>query len=246
MAPDPQAGPPGPPQAPGGPPRWHDPAAFAATAPPDQDPRRAAAAPPPAYPGGDASSGNYRSPEGSSPHYRAPQGGGSAQYRAPEGSSGNYRAPEGSSAQYGAPAEPSQPPPQAVQLAPSRTQAQRDAAATDPEQVAPNSPVALAGFLVSFDERELGQFWPVHQGQTVVGRKGAADGLDIEFDHPTTSSRHAVLLASARPARIKLEDQGSTNGTFVNDHKLEAGKRHELRDGDLIRFGGFVAIVKIV
>jgi pSer/pThr/pTyr-binding forkhead associated (FHA) protein len=133
-----------------------------------------------------------------------------------------------------------------VQLAPSRTQAQRESAATDPEQVAPNAPAALAGFLVSFDDRELGQFWPVHQGQTVVGRKGAADGLDIEIDHPTTSSRHALLLASARPARMKIEDQGSTNGTFVNDHKLEPNRRHELRDGDLVRFGGFVAVVKIV
>ena len=235
MAPDPQASPPG--QAPGGPPRWQDPAAFAATAPPDQDPRRPSpGGPPPGYPGGDLGSGSYGSPEGSSSQYRAPQAGGSAQYRAPEGSSPQYRGP----------AEPSQPPPQAVQLAPSRTQAQRDAAATDPDQVAPNAPVALAGFLVSFDDRELGQFWPVHQGQTVVGRKGAADGLDVEIDHPTTSSRHAVLFASARPARMKIEDQGSTNGTFVNDHKLEAGRRQELRDGDLIRFGGFVAIVKIV
>jgi pSer/pThr/pTyr-binding forkhead associated (FHA) protein len=55
-----------------------------------------------------------------------------------------------------------------------------------------------------------------------------------------------VLLASARPARLKIEDQGSTNGTFVNDHRLEIGRRHELRDGDLVRFGGFVVIVKIV
>jgi pSer/pThr/pTyr-binding forkhead associated (FHA) protein len=173
---------------------------------------------------------------------------GSGQYRSPDVSSGQYRSPDPSPPQYRAPAEqPSAPPPQAaVALAPSRTQASRDTTPQDPEQLAPNSPAVLAGFLVSYDEKELGQFWPLNQGQNAIGRKGAADGLDIEIDHPTTSSRHAVLLASARPARIKLEDQGSTNGTFVNDHKLETGRRQELRDGDIVRFGGFVTIIKIV
>lgn len=128
----------------------------------------------------------------------------------------------------------------------SRTQAQKDTVPQDPEQLARGAPLALAGFLVSYDERELGQHWQVFQGQSTVGRKGAAAGLDVEIDHPTTSSRHAVMLASARPARIKLEDVGSTNGTFVNDMKLDHGKRYELKDGDLVRFGGFVTIVKIV
>jgi pSer/pThr/pTyr-binding forkhead associated (FHA) protein len=105
---------------------------------------------------------------------------------------------------------------------------------------------SLAGFLVSYDQTDIGIFWPIYQGQNVVGRKGAAPGLDIEIDHPTTSSRHAVLLASARPARLKVEDAGSTNGTYLGDQPLERGRKHELRDGDLIRFGGFSAIVKLV
>ena len=66
------------------------------------------------------------------------------------------------------------------------------------------------------------------------------------MDHPTTSSRHAVLLASARPGRVKLEDLGSTNGTFVGDQQLERGRKQELRDGDKLRFGGLRVIVKIV
>jgi len=105
---------------------------------------------------------------------------------------------------------------------------------------------SLAGFLVSYDQSDIGVFWPVYQGQNVVGRKGAAPGLDIEIDHPTTSSRHAVLFASARPARLKVEDSGSTNGTYLGDQPLDRGRKHELRDGDLIRFGGFSAIVKLV
>lgn len=110
----------------------------------------------------------------------------------------------------------------------------------------PGAARTLAGFLVSYDQSELGAFWPIYQGQNTVGRRGAAPGLDIEIDHPTTSSRHAVLFASARPARLKLEDVGSTNGTYLGDQPLDRGRKHELRDGDLVRFGGFSAIIKLV
>lgn len=120
------------------------------------------------------------------------------------------------------------------------------AAGRDPEHVEPSAPRALAGFLVSYDQSDIGVFWPIYQGQNVVGRKAAAPGLDIEIDHPTTSSRHAVLFASARPARLKVEDSGSTNGTYLGDQPLERSRKHELRDGDLVRFGGFSAIVKLV
>jgi predicted component of type VI protein secretion system len=93
---------------------------------------------------------------------------------------------------------------------------------------------------------ELGQYWPIHQGRNVVGRQGAATGIQIEIAHPTTSSLHAVLLAIARPGRIWVEDNSSTNGTFVNDNPLAAGQRWELRDGDRVRFGLFNTVVKVI
>ncbi len=116
----------------------------------------------------------------------------------------------------------------------------------DPEQVQEGAPRTLAGFLVSFEDNELGSFWPLYQGKNVIGRKDAMEGLDIEIDHPTTSSRHAIIHASARPGRLKLEDPGSTNGTFVNDEKLEHSAARELKDGDDVRFGGFSTVIKIV
>jgi pSer/pThr/pTyr-binding forkhead associated (FHA) protein len=103
----------------------------------------------------------------------------------------------------------------------------------------------LAGFLVSF-EQELGQFWPLYQGPNVVGRKDSAPGLDISIDHPTTSSRHAIIYAAARPGRLKVEDTGSTNGTQLGDVQLERGKKYELHEGETIRFGGYSLIVKLV
>jgi pSer/pThr/pTyr-binding forkhead associated (FHA) protein len=118
--------------------------------------------------------------------------------------------------------------------------------AADPDYVDPHAPRSLAGFLVSYEGNELGVFYPIYQGQNLVGRKGAAQGLNIELEHGTTSSRHATLFASARPGRVKIEDMGSTNGTFVGDLMLERGKKHELKDGDVVRFGGYVTIIKIV
>jgi pSer/pThr/pTyr-binding forkhead associated (FHA) protein len=147
-----------------------------------------------------------------------------------------------------APVQPAAPPVQAPS-APPVAAAPAPAAplgpGRDPEQVEPGAIRALAGFLVSFDQSELGVFWPIYQGQNVLGRKGASAGLDIEIDSPTTSSRHATLYASARPGRIKLEDMGSTNGTFLNDAPVERGRKYELRDNDTLRFGGFNVTVKI-
>lgn len=152
-------------------------------------------------------------------------------------------APVGPQAAYGAP-PPAYVPPGGPAAAPS---------APPPPVAAPAAPTAadptlrvLAGFLVSYETTELGVFWPIYQGQNIVGRKGAAPGLDIEIDHPTTSSRHAVIHATARPGKLRVEDPGSTNGTFLGEHMIEKNKSHDLRDGDAVRFGGFNVVVKII
>ncbi|HYQ45067.1 MAG TPA: FHA domain-containing protein [Polyangiaceae bacterium] len=134
------------------------------------------------------------------------------------------------------PARSAPPPPMAPAVGPGR----------DPELVEAGAIRVLAGFLVSYDQSELGVFWPLYQGQNVLGRKGASAGLDIEIDSPTTSSRHGVVYASARPGRLKVEDVGSTNGTFLNEAPIERGKKFELRDNDTLRFGGFSVTVKII
>jgi hypothetical protein len=118
--------------------------------------------------------------------------------------------------------------------------------AVSPVQLEPEAPRTLAGFLVSYETVPLGQYWPIHQGRNVVGRLGAAPALDVEISHPTTSSRHAVLTASARPGRVVIEDIGSTNGTFVNEAPVPAGQPRELNDGDRVRFGLFNAVIKLV
>jgi hypothetical protein len=118
--------------------------------------------------------------------------------------------------------------------------------AQDPLEVPEGAPRILCGFLVTYEGDPMGAFWPIHQGRNLVGRDGAPIPLDIRIGHPTTSSRHAVLRAAALPGRIKLEDLGSTNGTFVNDARLSQGQPVELKDGDRVRFGLFACVVKIV
>lgn len=139
--------------------------------------------------------------------------------------------------------QPSAPPP--VYGQGGATQASAGNANTEPDRARQKPPRVLAGFLVSY-ENELGQAWQLYQGSNVIGRLDAAEGLDIEIDHPTTSSRHAVIHASARPGRMTLEDLGSTNGTYRGDMKLEPGNQVQLADGDSIRFGGFSVTIKIV
>jgi pSer/pThr/pTyr-binding forkhead associated (FHA) protein len=116
----------------------------------------------------------------------------------------------------------------------------------NPLSIPPGAPRVLAGFLVSYDGNPLGQSWSIHQGTNLLGRQGSMAGADVEFPHATVSSRHATLFAKSHPGRMVLEEQGSTNGTFVNDTALSPGQQRELRDGDRVRLGLFNLIAKIL
>ena len=63
----------------------------------------------------------------------------------------------------------------------------------DPESVEAGAIRTLAGFLVSFDQSELGVFWPLYQGQNVLGRKAASAGLDIEIDIHQTAREGEII-----------------------------------------------------
>ncbi len=111
---------------------------------------------------------------------------------------------------------------------------------------APGGRRELAGFLISYQADPLGSFWPLYSGRNVVGRAGAADGLDISIADPTTSSNHAAFYIDAQSRATHVEDLGSTNGTFVNEDAIGPRGRRELRDGDRVRLGGFSLVIKVV
>jgi DNA-binding winged helix-turn-helix (wHTH) protein len=83
------------------------------------------------------------------------------------------------------------------------------------------------------------------------GRAGLSDGehvlgrdpdLELFFDSPGVSRRHAIIKVEGDEARV--EDLGSKNGTFVRDRRLNSSAR--LTDGDVIRLGSLALTFKVL
>jgi pSer/pThr/pTyr-binding forkhead associated (FHA) protein len=129
--------------------------------------------------------------------------------------------------------------------APPYAPAAKDPSVLPPPAVSPNEPI-LRGFLVSYHANKRGEFWPLAGGKTVLGRAGAGEAVNIAIADPTVSSRHASFQVDAAAGTITLEDEGSTNGTYVNEEHVGFNGKRELRDGDRVRCGAFLLVVKIV
>jgi DNA-binding winged helix-turn-helix (wHTH) protein len=94
-------------------------------------------------------------------------------------------------------------------------------------EIAPSPPVrdALRVWLL-WNDRVL----PLVEGENVIGRDPSCG---VWLDQPGVSRRHARVVVTNDVARI--EDLGSTNGTFVSEVPI-AGP-HPLRDADIIQIG---------
>ena len=67
-------------------------------------------------------------------------------------------------------------------------------------------------------------------------RIGRLPDCDLVIDDETVSKRHAVLRWDQAAQRCTVQDQGSTNGTFVNTAMRLKGEL-PLNDGDIVSFG---------
>jgi FHA domain len=65
---------------------------------------------------------------------------------------------------------------------------------------------------------------------------GRAESCQVRLDDTYASQHHAKL--SKHDGAWVVEDLGSTNGTFVNDHRVQAPT--EVRAGDVMRIGNTV------
>jgi len=74
--------------------------------------------------------------------------------------------------------------------------------------------------------------------ETVIGRR--RETSDVVIHDTNVSRRHARILCNG--TRLTIEDAGSSNGTVVNDERIQ-GER-EIHDGDVIRIGDAVFIVE--
>lgn len=72
------------------------------------------------------------------------------------------------------------------------------------------------------------------RSNAVIGRSSSAT---IKLDASCVSGRHAHLCAVDK--RVAIQDDGSTNGTFVNGERLQPGKPKSLHPGDVIKLGTY-------
>jgi len=76
------------------------------------------------------------------------------------------------------------------------------------------------------------QTFPIQRGWTRIGRSAAAD---IRLDHPSVSRRHA-LIVSEQPNSLRVLDDRSLNGIFLNGEIIDWGR---LTDGDELTIGRY-------
>ena len=86
----------------------------------------------------------------------------------------------------------------------------------------------LTGWLVTFDVDPNGLDFKVYQGRHVIGSSASCD---IQLKLPGVSAEHAVLLS--RNGKFIIEDNLSSNGTFVNGEMIE--DKVYLNENDIIR-----------
>jgi diguanylate cyclase (GGDEF)-like protein len=76
---------------------------------------------------------------------------------------------------------------------------------------------------------DIGRRTPLTQRNYIIGRENA----DLVIPRSAVSRQHSTLAVD-EVGEWWLSDLGSTNGTFVNEEKID---RRQLADGDQIRFG---------
>lgn len=88
------------------------------------------------------------------------------------------------------------------------------------------------GRYVAYREDEDIRAYPIPLGWTRIGRSAAAD---IRLDDPSVSRRHA-LVVSELPNTLRILDDRSLNGVFLNGEVVEWGR---VSDGDELAIGRF-------
>ena len=94
---------------------------------------------------------------------------------------------------------------------------------------------------------EASRFWLMGAGLELVLRQGInligrAPDAEIRIESPKVSRRHARITVDGDTAVV--EDLGSKNGTFVDDHRVTSPT--PLANGNQLRLGQLAALLRIV
>ncbi|MSP60327.1 MAG: FHA domain-containing protein [Myxococcales bacterium] len=87
----------------------------------------------------------------------------------------------------------------------------------------------VVGWFIPLEGKQMGELFQL-KGRVSVG--SSSDNDVVMVDCPSISGHHCEFVAS--PSGFKLNDLGSTNGTFVNDKRVTT---HELIDNDNVKLG---------
>ena len=77
------------------------------------------------------------------------------------------------------------------------------------------------------------------KGNVNIGR---VSNCDVMIDSPVVSKYHAFFSKNPKNQTYQITDANSTNGTYVNDIKLEPNEKRILYDSDIISLGHRVHI----
>jgi len=86
----------------------------------------------------------------------------------------------------------------------------------------------LLGWIIPLQGPQKGELFTLQPTNTI----GTEQGCTIVLNDKFMSSKHAEI--KAEQGMWILRDSGSTNGTYVNNRRVD---RHELVDNDFIKFG---------
>lgn len=96
----------------------------------------------------------------------------------------------------------------------------------------------IVGFLYSISRTGIGEYWPLHIGQNIIGNSSECD---IVLGEGTVSSKHANLhinrMKKPEKTEATISDLGSTNGTCVNENSVSVARPIECINGDIITIG---------
>src|SRR5688572_30987928 len=87
-----------------------------------------------------------------------------------------------------------------------------------------------AAYITVLSGGVVGQVFRLATGDTVIGR---GSNTDIQINEDGISRKHAKIVRAA-DGTAKIQDLGSTNGTYLNGRRIELDA---LREGDRVRIG---------
>lgn len=96
----------------------------------------------------------------------------------------------------------------------------------------------IVGFLYSISRTGIGEYWPLHIGQNIIGN---GSDCDVVLGEGTVSHKHANLhinkMKKPEKTEATISDLGSTNGTQVNENSVSVARPVECVNGDIITIG---------